>query len=506
MDADAAQRIKIQHGTTTLAFKFKHGVIVAVDSRATGGSYIASQTVKKIIEINKYLLGTMAELGRRCRLYELANKERISVAAASKLLSNMVYAYKGMGLSMGTMGPQLYYVDSDGQRLKSNLFSVGSGSTYAYGVLDAGYRDDLTVEEAIDLGRRAIFHATYRDAYSGGFVTDVWANNLEAEMAILRDLVERYPYISMVQPVTFEINDRQDTEFPGVVARPIGNFRTSADYHYQTLRCNVDLLRIIQLGLTFADENGNLPPNICTWQFNFKFNLNEDMYAQDSIDLLTKSGIDFKKHEEHGIDVEHFGELLTSSGFVLVDEVKWISFHSSLDDRSFFPAIYDVKYLMKSCKNLKGGLQDVADDLQALPSTRPTWKVSEGNVDAAISLYMESGGQSLGSGQESRGLATDSRDALNSETPESWGFRSQEVRAPIAPKHDVLIGGTDNDWGSVGVQEGNKLAWSLLSLTVRAVRRPKSKHDVSLTHSSSAFTEGGSSSSERSSRLSKMFE
>jgi 20S proteasome subunit beta 5 len=40
------------------------------------------------------------ELGRRCRLYELRHGERISVAAASKLLANMVYPYKGMGLSM----------------------------------------------------------------------------------------------------------------------------------------------------------------------------------------------------------------------------------------------------------------------------------------------------------------------------------------------------------------------------------------------------------------------
>jgi 20S proteasome subunit beta 5 len=165
-----------------------HGVIVAVDSRATGGSYIASQSVKKVIEINPYLLGTMAggaadcsywerELGKRCRLYELRNKERISVAAASKLLSNMVYSYKGMGLSMGTMvtgwdkqGPGLFYVDSDGQRIKSDLFSVGSGSTYAYGVLDAGYSYDLSVKDAIDLGRRSIYHATFRDAYSGGVV------------------------------------------------------------------------------------------------------------------------------------------------------------------------------------------------------------------------------------------------------------------------------------------------------------------------------------------------
>ena len=51
---------QINHGTTTLAFKFKHGVIIAVDSRASAGSYIASQTVKKVIEINPYLLGTMA--------------------------------------------------------------------------------------------------------------------------------------------------------------------------------------------------------------------------------------------------------------------------------------------------------------------------------------------------------------------------------------------------------------------------------------------------------------
>ena len=133
------------------------------------------------------------------RLYELRNKERISVAAASKMLANMVYQYKGMGLSMGTMitgwdktvshrvgprpmrepkahdprpnqGPALHYVDSDGQRLKADLFSVGSGSTFAYGVLDNEYRYDLTVEEALELGRRAIFHATHRDAFSGGSI------------------------------------------------------------------------------------------------------------------------------------------------------------------------------------------------------------------------------------------------------------------------------------------------------------------------------------------------
>lgn len=193
-DVDSFERevmelVKPSHGTTTLAFIFQGGVIVAVDSRASMGSYISSQTVKKVIEINPFLLGTMAggaadcqfwerNLGRQCRLYELANGKRITVRGASKLLANTMYSYKGMGLSMGTMiagwdltGPGLYYVDSDGQRTKGKIFSVGSGSLYAYGVLDQGYKWDMSVEDACELGRRAIYHATFRDAVSGGTVS-----------------------------------------------------------------------------------------------------------------------------------------------------------------------------------------------------------------------------------------------------------------------------------------------------------------------------------------------
>lgn len=64
-------------------------------------------------------------------------------------------------------GPAVFYVDSDGTRLKGDIFSVGSGSTFAYGVLDQGYRWDLTDEEAQELGRRSIFAAGHRDAFSG---------------------------------------------------------------------------------------------------------------------------------------------------------------------------------------------------------------------------------------------------------------------------------------------------------------------------------------------------
>jgi CCR4-NOT transcription complex subunit 7/8 len=113
----------------------------------------------------------------------------------------------------------------------------------------------------------------------------------------------------------------------------------------------------------------------------------EDMYAQESIDLLAKSGIMFQKNTENGIDPMHFAELLTSSGVVICDKVTWISFHSSYDFgyliklltnkdlpnteaeflellKIFFPNVFDIKYLMKSCRNLKGGLEEVARQLE----------------------------------------------------------------------------------------------------------------------------------------------
>ncbi|TQB70120.1 Proteasome subunit beta type-5 [Monascus purpureus] len=180
--------IKLAHGTTTLAFRFQGGIIVATDSRASAGDWIASQTVKKVIPVSRLsrgedkptdaptpgLLATLAGGAAT----EIRHKRRITVAAASKILANLTYAYKGMGLSMGTMlagmtpqeGPALYYIDSDGTRLPGNLFCVGSGQTFAYGVLDAEYRYDLSLEDALQLGRRSILAATHRDAFSGGHI------------------------------------------------------------------------------------------------------------------------------------------------------------------------------------------------------------------------------------------------------------------------------------------------------------------------------------------------
>ncbi|CAF1016541.1 unnamed protein product, partial [Didymodactylos carnosus] len=206
-------------------------------------------------------------------------------------------------------------------------------------------------------------------------IKDVWNDNLEAVFKDIIKLVPKYPFVAM------------DTEFPGVVVRPLGEFKTQGEFQYQYLKLNVNFLKIIQLGLTFMNEKGESPSDVSTYQFNFQFNLTSDMYAQESIDLLQKSGIQFKRMEHDGIDPQQFAELLTTSGIVLMDNIVWLSFHAGYDFgylikmltgkllpetdanffellKMFFPNIYDVKYLMKSCKNLKGGLEEVAKQLE----------------------------------------------------------------------------------------------------------------------------------------------
>lgn len=175
-------------GTTTLAFEFQGGVLVAVDARATQGAFISSNQVRKVIEINPFLLGTMAGgaadcffwekyVAMLCRIHELRSGEKCTVAMASMILCSIMRQYKGRGLSMGTMftgsdknGAHLYYIDNDATRLKGKLFAVGSGGTFAYGVLDTYYKYDMSLDEAVQLGIRAITSATFKDSASGGVV------------------------------------------------------------------------------------------------------------------------------------------------------------------------------------------------------------------------------------------------------------------------------------------------------------------------------------------------
>ncbi|KAJ8902521.1 hypothetical protein NDN08_006924 [Rhodosorus marinus] len=226
-------------------------------------------------------------------------------------------------------------------------------------------------------------------------IREVWAENLNEEMAKIALILENYNYVAM------------DTEFPGVLARPIGTFKSKSEYNYRTLGLNVDMLKIIQLGLAFSDSEGNSPKECACWQFNFEFNLLEDMYAQDTIDLLTDSGLRFQEHERRGIKVEDFGALLMESGLVLCEDVHWISFSSfyyfgyllkiltcselpkSQDEfldllGTFFPNLLDMKYLELVTDGLQGGINKLAETY----GVRRYGQVHQAGSDSLLTLHV----------------------------------------------------------------------------------------------------------------------
>ncbi|XP_047198953.1 proteasome subunit beta type-11-like [Hippoglossus stenolepis] len=93
---------------------------------------------------------------------------------------------------MNGSGPRMFYVCSDGTRLQGNLFSVGSGSPYAYSVLDQGVKWELTLDEATSIAREAVYRATHRDAYSGNHVDIYHISSKGWSRRSREDLKEEY--------------------------------------------------------------------------------------------------------------------------------------------------------------------------------------------------------------------------------------------------------------------------------------------------------------------------
>ena len=172
-------------GTTTIGLIAKDAVVLAAEQRSTMGYLVDSKVAQKIYQLDGHVGLTIAGsvgdalamvrlLKAQLKLFKL-ERGPITIRGAATLLSNILqgskyYPYMNRFILAGfDSEPIVYSFDPlGGFDVKDKFYSTGSGSPFAYGVLEAEFKENMAVEEAIALVIRAIKTAIERDIGSGG--------------------------------------------------------------------------------------------------------------------------------------------------------------------------------------------------------------------------------------------------------------------------------------------------------------------------------------------------
>ena len=177
------------HATTVIAVRYVGGVVMVGDRQATG-SYIASRDVRKIEAADRYtaiaISGTAArgiEFIRMAQLsfehYEKMTDTTLSLEGKANYLSpliqrnNLTSPLLVLPLLAGwdpshLVGRIFEYDGAGGCYERLDFATIGSGSPFAENTLRLGFRSDLDLESALELGALAVYEAGDNDPSTGG--------------------------------------------------------------------------------------------------------------------------------------------------------------------------------------------------------------------------------------------------------------------------------------------------------------------------------------------------
>ena len=183
---------RLLKGTTTVGLVCKDGVVLATERRATAGNMISNKQTQKLFKIDQNigitiagLVGDAQVLSRYLRaevsLYRLRRNAQLSAEGAATLLANILngnrfypyYAWLILG-GVDAKGGHVFSVDPAGGCIEDKFVSVGSGSPFAYGLIEETYSRDMATSDAVDLALRGLTAAMKRDSASGdGYLVHV---------------------------------------------------------------------------------------------------------------------------------------------------------------------------------------------------------------------------------------------------------------------------------------------------------------------------------------------
>ncbi|XP_037956804.1 proteasome subunit beta type-6-like [Teleopsis dalmanni] len=178
----------INTGTTIMAIEFNCGVIIAADSRTSGGQYVANRVTDKLTCISNKIYccrsgaaadtQTVADLVQAMVYYESNSSNRDPlVYYAAMYFRNIIYHMQGellAGIIVAgyddTEGGQVYTISHVGMVMREPISVGGSGSTFILGFAKDRYHVGMKEDECVALAVSAIKLAQNFDGSSGGVV------------------------------------------------------------------------------------------------------------------------------------------------------------------------------------------------------------------------------------------------------------------------------------------------------------------------------------------------
>lgn len=172
-------------GATAVGIKTKDAVVLAAEKRVSYGGFVLSRAAKKVFRVkDRYgfaFAGLFADIQTLKRImeveihaYEVTNARPMTVKAAARLLSVILYQYKFFPFlseiifgGIDEEGTHLYVMDSLGSLIEDDYAAIGTGAPIAIGIIENSYRKDLSVEELEKIAVEAVKAAIRRDAVSG---------------------------------------------------------------------------------------------------------------------------------------------------------------------------------------------------------------------------------------------------------------------------------------------------------------------------------------------------
>lgn len=183
---------RLRTGTTTIGIVAKDGVVLATERRVTAGNMITNKNAQKLFRVDQNIGVTIAGLvgdaqtlvrylKAEVSLYRLRRNAPLGVEGAATLLSNILsgnryYPYWAWMILGGTdaKGGHIFSIDASGGCVEDRFVSVGSGSPFAYGIVEEGYSRDMSSSDAVDLALRGLTASMKRDSASGdGYLAHV---------------------------------------------------------------------------------------------------------------------------------------------------------------------------------------------------------------------------------------------------------------------------------------------------------------------------------------------